>query len=103
VATAEEQSAKEHSVTIGDPSITNSESDDGSKKIVHAAEEVDDHNCDDVLTASTLQYHNQEPFKNFQHKAMVPGESLWPEHVGKITVEKMHGGSFNRIIGITSK
>jgi aminoglycoside phosphotransferase (APT) family kinase protein len=100
VAIDEEQSVEEHSATIGDPLITNSELDDGSKRIVYAAEEADDHNCDDVSTASTLQYHNHEPFEDFQHKVMVLCESLWPEHVGNITVEKMHGGSFNRIIGI---
>ena len=52
-------------------------------------------------TTSTVQY-SHEPYSSFQHKAAQLSVELFPGCSTKdITIERMKGGSFNRIVGIT--
>jgi hypothetical protein len=54
-----------------------------------------------VLKSSTIEY-DQECFSSFQHKATQLAFDIFPGHDAScIHVERMAGGVFNRIIGIT--
>lgn len=55
---------------------------------------------DDVSETSTVEY-NQECFVEFQHKVLALCEQLWPDENSAIKVERLRGGSYNRIVGIT--
>ncbi|QDS75817.1 hypothetical protein FKW77_000508 [Venturia effusa] len=55
-------------------------------------------NC--LSSGSTVLY-DHEPFEHFQHKVVALCESLWPEKTGKMVAEKIVGGAFNRIVGLT--
>lgn len=51
---------------------------------------------------STVEY-NHEPFETFQSRALALAHStIWPGTApGTVTVERLHGGGYNRIIGLT--
>jgi len=62
----------------------------------------DDDNSDAESETSTVQYEH-EPFETYQHRAVALARSrVWPELSSEtpISAEKMHGGYFNRCIGL---
>lgn len=50
--------------------------------------------------SSTLVY-DHEPFETFQARALKLCQTVLPPADGKISIERMHGGGFNRIIGVS--
>lgn len=50
-----------------------------------------------VSQTSTTEY-DQEPFETYKDRVKELCTSLWPSK--EITIERMHGGSFNRVIGV---
>lgn len=51
-------------------------------------------------TASTVVYEGQEPFESFQIKVRTLAQKIYPA-AEVVDVERMKGGGWNRIIGIT--
>ena len=54
-----------------------------------------------VSQNSTVEYEH-EPFEEFVFKVQQLCHQLWPSATADFTLERLRGGSFNRIIGITS-
>lgn len=50
--------------------------------------------------SSTLVY-DHEPFETSQARALKLCQTVLPPADGKISIERMHGGGFNRIIGVS--
>ena len=56
---------------------------------------------DAASQTSTELYNDHKPFETFQHKAIALCHELWPGHDEKdFTINRMSGGSDNRIVGI---
>ncbi|KAF2831725.1 hypothetical protein CC86DRAFT_402230 [Ophiobolus disseminans] len=72
-----------------------SEADSGREESIY------DDASSTISKTSTIEY-DQECFTSFQHKAIQLILDLFPGHsASDIHIERMKGGSFNRIIGIT--
>jgi hypothetical protein len=63
-------------------------------------EEHHDDESDQESCGSTYCYE-QEHFETFKHKVVALCESLWPHRKGQINVQRLSGGSYHRIIGIS--
>ncbi|KAI2465959.1 hypothetical protein F4781DRAFT_407341 [Annulohypoxylon bovei var. microspora] len=62
----------------------------------------DTHTESDTQSASSTVVYNHEPYDTFQHIVRsFAKHDLWPDGVAEdITVDRLSGGSFNRIIGL---
>lgn len=55
-----------------------------------------------VSESSSIVYEDQESFGTFKDRVRALCRTLWPWIASEqFTIERMHGGSFNRVIGIT--
>ena len=79
------------------------DSNDGEDTEVNSEDDGSD-TCSTHSETSTVEYQ-QEPFETFQEKArLLAQQTIWPDaQSSDIEVERMAGGNFNRIIGLTLK
>ncbi|KAH7061679.1 hypothetical protein BKA63DRAFT_484397 [Paraphoma chrysanthemicola] len=68
----------------------------------YGSEQQCDEDVSSVVSETSTVEHGQEPFASFQAKATQLILNLFPGHTERdIILERMKGGAFNRIIGIT--
>ncbi|KAH7068513.1 hypothetical protein FB567DRAFT_615273 [Paraphoma chrysanthemicola] len=74
----------------------------GAMREEHDSEEQCDEDVFSIVSVTSTVEYGQEPFDSFQAKAKQLIIELFPGHTERdMTLERMGGGAFNRIIGVT--
>jgi hypothetical protein len=68
----------------------------------HTDPESDGDDASSIASETSTIYYDQEPYQAFQYKAVLLCQGLFTGHSAKdIVLERMKGGSFNRITGVS--
>ncbi|CAI6331457.1 unnamed protein product [Periconia digitata] len=76
-----------------DPAHERSEHEDSD-------DQMDDDDAASETSTVAYEHLDHEPWETFQHKVAQLAHSIFPE-ASKIDIERMKGGSFNRVVGVT--